>query len=201
MYDNHTFVDAYFLDEDRTVCESLWYSADENVYRTHVAIAEEGDAEWQKLLEYPIDDTGRTITLEDLYERTYIKLKEDKEAFKEIIKGITDEDEFAGHRVELQNQIENLKKQFENEKIEFENNKENFKKQNIISLLDILVNLDKSRDSEDDNKEQLFLFKLALFEWDMMSDLKDKELKREIRKSKSVLEALSLAINYLVHQT
>lgn len=198
MYDNHIFVDAYFLDENRTICESLWYSNDEGVYRTHVAIAEDGDVEWQKLLKYPIDDTGRTITLEDLYERTYIKLKEDKEAFKKTIRRITDEDEFAGVKKELQSEINNLKSEFETKKDEFETRKENLKKENIISLLNILVNLDKSSELEDDNKEQLFLFKLALFEWDMMSDLKDKELKREIRKAKTVLEALHLALTHLV---
>lgn len=189
MYDNHKFVDAYFLDENRTVCESLWYSPDEKVYRTHVAIAEDGDVEWQKLLEHPIDDTGRTITLEDLYERTYVKLKEDREAFKEIIKDITDEDEFAGHRAELQKQLEALK-----------TTKEELQKETIIDLLNLIVNLDKNKGHEEDNKEQLFLFKLALFEWDRMSDLKDKDLKREIRKAKSVLEALHLATTYLVRQ-
>ena len=41
----------------------------------------------------------------------------------------------------------------------------------------------------------------ALFEWERLSHIKDKEVKKSIRKAKNVLEALKIVIPLLEHRT
>ena len=196
MIEGHIFVDAYFTNEERTICESLWYSASENVYRTHVVVAEDGDVEWEKFLKHPIDETGRTVTLEDLYERTYIRLQEQRQEIKDALKSITDEDEFAEHRIALEGKISDLKQELKDTTEELRQETIALKKETIINLLDMVFNLDKNMSSEDENKEQLFLLKLAVFEWGTLKDV-DATFKKNVRKSQSAAEVLQLIGDYL----
>jgi len=196
MIEGHIFVDAYFTNDERTVCESLWYSAEENVYRTYVVIAEEGDVEWEKFLKHPIDETGRTVTLEDLYERTYIRLQEQRQEIKDALKSIADEDEFAEFRIALEGKISDLKEELKDTEVKFSKATESLKKETMINLLDMVFNLDKNKSTEDENKEQLFLLKLAVFEWGSLKDV-DATFKKNVRKSKSAAEVLELISNYL----
>ena len=50
--------------------------------------------------------------------------------------------------------------------------------------------------NEEENKERLFLFKLATFEWDKIKDA-DKTFKKNIRKAKDIHEVLSVISNHL----
>jgi len=236
MIDGHRFVDAYFTDIDRINLETLWYCEADGKLRVHNIIAEEGDREWEKFLKTPIDETGRCATLEDIYERTYIKRDEDAAAKKEIAKKVIDEEGFVQARDELAKELADLKVEHEktthelweeerkvNEDIDTRTRKklgdlvlqvqaqekellvqeqkvDTVKKQTIMKLLDLIVDMDNAGNDEQD-KEQLFLFKLALFEWDRLSHIKDKEVKKSIRKSKDVLEALKIVIPLLEHRT
>jgi hypothetical protein len=174
MHDDHIFVDAYFVDEARTTLETVWFNPDNKEYNSHTIIAEEGDAEWEKFLKTPIDNTGRCATLEDLYERTYIRLKEMEEAHKRIIiDSVASDDKFLS------------------------DTKDDLNKQNMTKILEIIFTLDSREDStEEENRERLFLLKLATFEWDKLKDT-DKDFKKNIRKAKDVHEVLSVISNHL----
>ena len=229
MIDGHRFVDAYFTDIDRINLETLWYCEADGKLRVHNIVAEEGDREWEKFLKTPIDETGRCATLEDLYERTYIKRDEDAAAKKEIAKKVIDEEGFVQARDELAQELADLKVEHEkttqelweeerrvNEDIDARTRKkledldtqvraqeqkvDTVKKQTIMKLLDLVVDMDNAGNEEQD-KEQLFLFKLALFEWERLSHIKDKEVKKSIRKAKNVLEALKIVVPLLEHRT
>tara|TARA_R100000030_G_scaffold76226_1_gene59245 strand:+ start:74 stop:604 length:531 start_codon:yes stop_codon:yes gene_type:complete len=174
MIEGHTFVDAYFIDEDRVTLESVWFNPTTKTYTSHIIVAEEGDAEWEKFLNTPINDAGRTVTLEDLYERTYIRLKELEEEQKQIVLNFAVADD-----------------QFIQEA------KGEVTKQNLVRLLNLMFTLDNREDSTDEeNKERLFLLKLATFEWDKLKDA-DKDFKKNIRKAKDVHEVLSVISNHL----
>tara|TARA_B100000287_G_scaffold130197_1_gene122284 strand:- start:5462 stop:6118 length:657 start_codon:yes stop_codon:yes gene_type:complete len=218
MIDGHRFVDAYFTDIDRINLETLWYCEADGKLRVHNIVAEEGDREWEKFLKTPIDETGRCATLEDLYERTYIKRDEDAAAKKEIAKKVIDEEGFVQARDELAQELADLKVEHEkttqelwekerkvNEDIEARTRKkldehEAIQKATIMKILDLVVDMDNAGNEEQD-KEQLFLFKLALFEWERLSHIKDKEVKKSIRKAKNVLEALKIVVPLLEHRT
>jgi len=174
MIEGHTFVDAYFIDEDRITLESVWFNPTTKTYTSHIIVAEEGDAEWEKFLNAPIDNTGRTVTLEDLYERTYIRLKELEEEQKQIVLNFSvADDKFIQEA------------------------KGEVTKQNLVRLLNLMFTLDNREDSTDEeNKERLFLLKLATFEWDKLKDA-DKNFKKNIRKAKDVHEVLSVISNHL----
>ena len=173
MHDDHIFVDAYFVDEARTILETVWFNPDNKEYNSHTIIAEEGDAEWEKFLKTPIDNTGRCATLEDLYERTYIRLKEMEEAHKRIIvQSLGDADIISETKSDID-------------------------KQGMTKILDILFTIDdKEGSTEEENRERLFLLKLATFEWDKLKDT-DKDFKKNIRKAKDVHEILSAISNHL----
>ena len=174
MIEGHTFVDAYFIDEDRITLESVWFNPTTKTYTSHIIVAEEGDAEWEKFLNAPIDNTGRTVTLEDLYERTYIRLKELEEEQKELVRNFSIADDSF-----------------------IQEAKGEVTKQNLVKLLNLIFTLDNREDSTDEeNKERLFLLKLATFEWDKLKDA-DKNFKKNIRKAKDVHEVLSVISNHL----
>ena len=173
MIDGNIFVDAYFIDEERKTLETVWFNPDSKEYNSHIIIAEEGDSEWEKFLKTPIDDAGRCVTLEDLYERTYIRLKEIEEAHKKIIvESLGDADIISETRSDID-------------------------KQGMTKILDILFTIDdKEGSTEEENRERLFLLKLATFEWDKLKDT-DKDFKKNIRKAKDVHEVLSVISNHL----
>ena len=191
MIDGHRFVDAYFTDINRINLETLWYCEADGKLRVHNIVAEEGDREWEKFLKTPIDETGRCATLEDLYERTYIKRDEDAAAKKEIAKKVIDEEGFVQARDELAQELADLKVEHEkttqelweeerkvNKDIEARTRKkldehEAIQKATIMKILDLVVDMDKSENEEQD-KEQLFLFKLALFELERLYHITDK---------------------------
>jgi|TARA_R100000081_G_C4728771_1_gene122215 hypothetical protein len=52
----------------------------------------------------------------------------------------------------------------------------------------------KENENEKEVKEQLFMFKLALFEQDIIRESDNRELKAELRKSKTLLDALKISI-------
>ena len=179
MIEGHKFVDAYFTNNARTIVESVWWSETENVYRTHVVNAVEGNIQWEKFLKHPIDASGRCVTIDDLMERTYIRNQElEKTRDQMLLKAMDVKDEFV------------------------KETQDNVTKDSIESLLKAIFTLDcRPESTEDQNKERLFLFKLALFEWDEIGNIQDKELKKNIRKSKNVTEALYHAVNHLYHHT
>lgn len=164
MIEGHDFVDGYFINNDYDIVETLWYSPTEEVYRTHVVMAEDGDIEWEKL--------KTIVTVDDLMERTYIRASEQKEILADAIAAAASEDVADWQAI-----------------------KEELGRGSATAFLDALF-LDKTDDTEA-NKEKLFIFKLALFEWDPIKESKNKELKKSLRKSTSILEAIHLVTSEL----
>ena len=179
MIEGHTFVDAYFVDENYKTVESLWYSTEENVTRPYTVVADDSDKAWKKFLETPIDASGRCVTIDDLMERTYTRNKEIEAAIEEsLLKAMNIKDEFIS---ETHNTIT---------------------KDSMNSLVKALLTLDNRAEStEEQNKERLFLFKLAIFEYEEFAKVKDKELKRNIRKAQTAIEVLYHLSTYLYHRT
>jgi len=155
MIEGHDFVDAYFTNNERTVVESIWWSTEEEVYRTHLVKAEEGNKQWEALL--------TNINIDDLHERTYKRIAELNDTFKETIKDIAMNDDsiiIGGSKDGLQ-----------------------------LALIDFIFN-------EKLDKEELFAFKLKLFEVDAVKESHNRELKAKLRKAKDIVECIQVAIKF-----
>ena len=155
MIDGHIFVDAYFTDEERKTLETVWFNPDNKEYNSHIIIAEEGDSEWEKFLKTPIDDTGRCATLEDLYERTYIRLKEIEEAHKKIIiDSVMSEDKFLSEA------------------------KQDLNKQSMTKLLEVIFTLDSREILQKKRIEKDYSFS----SWQRLSGINLKTLIKILRR-------------------
>lgn len=160
--DNHVFVDAYFTNNERSVVETIWYSESEDVYRSHSIVAEESEADWIKLLE--------TVSLDDLHERTYKKIAEANEEYKETLIDIANNDG--------------------NGWIAY---KDDINRDALRVLMNVIFDENLSESDGDANKEKLFLYKMEFFERDFVKKSTNKELKRNLRKAKSMIEATQIA--------
>lgn len=155
MIEGHDFCDAYFTNNERTIVESLWWSKEDEVYRTHLIKAEEDNEQWKMLLQ--------KISIDDLHERTYKRIAEANDVFKETIKDIAMNDDsivVGGSEDGLQ-----------------------------LALIDFIFN-------EELDKEQLFAFKLKLFEVDKIKESHNRELKAKLRKAKNIVECIQVAIEF-----
>lgn len=76
MIDGHTFIDARFVNNEKTVVESVWQD-DEGNLRTHIVIAEENNSQWHELLTY--------IDIDSLHERTFKYIRQEDENIKDSI--------------------------------------------------------------------------------------------------------------------
>ena len=155
MIEGHDFCDAYFTNNERTIVESLWWSKEDEVYRTHLIKAEEDNEQWKMLLQ--------KISIDDLHERTYKRIAEASDVFKETIKDIAMNDDsivIGGSEDGLQ-----------------------------LALIDFIFN-------EELDKEQLFAFKLKLFEVDKIKESHNRELKAKLRKAKNIVECIQVAIEF-----
>ena len=164
MIKDHEFVDAYFTNNEYNVVESIWYSPKEKVYRTHIVKAENDNPQWQELLEI--------VTVDDLMERSYIRIQEQREIFAESIAQVASE---GNDWAEV---------------------KEQLSKGSAEAFLNVLM-FDQSDDDEA-NKEKLFIFKLALFDWEPIKNSDDKELKKSLRKAKTIIEAVYIVVTHVL---
>lgn len=77
--DNHTFIEARFIDTKHTVCRSFWRdNNDETIIRSRTTLREEGDGQWEDLL--------KVTTLEQILRNTFDFNKNEEEAFKAMVK-------------------------------------------------------------------------------------------------------------------
>lgn len=165
MIENHTFINAFFTDNDRTVIESLWSNNDTGKIVPYHIVAEENEPAYQKLLEY--------IDIDSLHESTFKEIRRKKEARDSMLLEIAKQEGFSV---------------------------ENIKKRQIGEMLNAWIRTGSDPElSDEQNKEHLFLLKLALFEWEKLVDVNDKELKKNLRKSSDSIEALYYVLDYLHH--
>lgn len=76
MVENAVFLNAYFIDDDRTVIESLWQHKDDMRTIPFHIVAEDDNPHYAELLEL--------MTLDDLHEQTYKNIKLQTEAFQSM---------------------------------------------------------------------------------------------------------------------
>lgn len=166
MIEGHTFVDAYFTNDDRNVVETLWWSPEEDVYRPYIIMAEEGNLDWKKFLETPIDENGRIVTVDDLHESTVNKFRRDREAFENI--------------------IQDMGKQ---EGIIYDVPDDPINSDLFENILDIIF----EPFVEKEHKEKLFMLKLKLFENEIIKASTDRPLKAKLRKAKNFVDVIKYA--------
>lgn len=153
-----TFVNARFMDEERTTIESRWKDAD-GVTRTEYCQTADNDVLFKNLLEH--------TTLDDIHEYTI-------------------------------NWQRAYRKNYENFVVELA------KKEGLIytgqinpSFFEDIINcfFTKFKEGSENapSQEQLFLFKLKLFEVEEIKNSKSRALKSKLRKSKDFLETFALA--------
>lgn len=83
MTPNHTFVTAYFTNDERLTIQSYWTDEQTGDYIEYVIEVKEGDADYENLLEH--------ITIDELHENTYQNIKASEEAIKEQVIAIAKE--------------------------------------------------------------------------------------------------------------
>ena len=111
-----------------------------------------------------------TVSIDDLHERTWQRLNEMREELANSLVEITsDGDDWIQY-------------------------KEKLGKLSAEAFLDVLF-MDQS-DNDESNKEKLFVFKLALFDWEKIKNVNDKEFKRKLRKAGSIAETVGIIIDY-----
>lgn len=111
------------------------------------------------------------VSADDIMERSYIRHQEQKEILSESIAQVASE---GNDWAEV---------------------KEQLSRGSAEAFLNVLL-FDQT-DDEESNKEKLFVFKLALFEWDPIKKSNDKELKKSLRKAKTIIEAVHLLTTML----
>lgn len=151
------FLTAYFANDERTVAKAI-YVDDEGNEVPFVASAEEGNPQWEKILE--------KLSIDQLHENTYKHIKQAEENYKAEVMAIAKE---RGLLLDLDGANTDA----------------------VKGLLRLIFEKD-----EDDKvvKEKLFAFKLALFEFDEIKNSDNRDLKTQLRKAETIIDALSLGI-------
>lgn len=162
MIENHTFISAFFTDNDRTVIESLWKNNDTKKIVPYHIVAEDNEPAYQKLLEY--------IDIDSLHESTFKEIKRRREARDRMLLEIAKEEGL----INVNGISEILWKQ-------------------------IAESLFKEYDEKKD-KEELFVYKLQLFEQDKIKESKNRIAKAKLRKSKTFMEATYAALSIVLEE-
>ncbi len=80
--EDHSFLNAYFINEERTVVESLWQDK-EGVIRELTIEAREGDPAWENILNH--------IDIDTLHEMTFKRIRDLDNAYKEQVIAVAKE--------------------------------------------------------------------------------------------------------------
>lgn len=148
--------------------------------------------------EYNIVESIWYSPKEKVYRTHIVKAENDNPHWQELLKVATVDDIMERSYIRVQEQREILADsiaQVASEGNDWAEVKEKLAKGSAEAFLDVLL-FDQS-DDEEANKEKLFVFKLALFEWDVIKNSKNKELKKSLRKAKTILEAVHLVTSEL----
>lgn len=83
MFKDHRHIDTYFINEEKTIVETMW--ADENdVVRTIEIEADDNDPQWQQLTEQ--------LSIDDIHAATARNIREQDQAFRDVVMQIAKED-------------------------------------------------------------------------------------------------------------
>lgn len=87
MIDNHTFVDAYFTNNDRTHLKTLWKENDGNTIRPYFINIEEDPDVYKKFMNM------QKITVDELDERTFQSIKSQRKQYEDLVWDIAKREE------------------------------------------------------------------------------------------------------------
>jgi hypothetical protein len=105
------------------------------------------------------------VTIDSLHERTYKYIREQRAIFEEQIITI-------GKREGLVYDVDNIN----------------------TDIYKAIAHCVFDDFNEEDDKEKLFMYKISLFETDLIKNCKDKKLKTALRRTKNIVEATKAAI-------
>ena len=92
--------------------------------------------------------------------------------------------------------IKNTQKAFENQAIQIAKDQgilQDFQDKTLIN--ETIINSLFGKDDDGDSKNNLFVFKLKLFELDFVKECKKRKLKSDLRKAKNIRQAIKVAID------
>ena len=167
MIEEHTFVDAYFTNNDRSVLESLWLDPTGKITRPfYIEVNKDPDI-YKEFLKTKRNDNGvlTQVTEDWIHERTYNKISEQRTAYEaEIVRIAKENNEYLD--VITENGV------------------------NHDLLLKYLDDTTKTADKE------IFALKLKMFEREHVNYSEDRELKAKLRKAKSIKEVVKLYLEF-----
>ena len=92
--------------------------------------------------------------------------------------------------------IKETQKAFENQAIQIAKDQgilQNFQDKTLIN--ETIINSLFTKDDDGDSKNNLFVFKLKLFELDFVKECKKRKLKSDLRKAENIRQAIKVAID------
>ena len=126
-------------------------------------------------------------------ERTeYIEAKEGDPNWENLL---THTDIDALHEATYKH-IKNTQKAFENQAIQIAKDQgilQDFQDKTLIN--ETIINSLFGKDDDGDSKNNLFVFKLKLFELDFVKECKKRKLKSDLRKAENIRQAIKVAID------
>jgi len=150
------FLTAYFSNNERTVAKAI-YEDDEGNQIPYIISCEDGNPQWEKLLE--------KLSIDELHENTVNWFREQQIAYEEQII------ELGKERGMIIDAVENS-----------------------TDLYKAMAKALFTPFDMEEDKEKLFLYKLTLFENDVIKDSNNKELKASLRKAPDIISATKIAI-------
>ena len=167
MIEEHTFVDAYFTNNDRSVLESLWLDPTGKITRPfYIEVNKDPDI-YKEFLKTKRNDNGvlTQVTEDWIHERTYKRIREQRTAYEaEVVRIAKENNEYLD--VITENGV------------------------NHDLLLKYLDDTTKTVDKE------IFALKLRMFEREHVNYSENRELKAKLRKAQSLKEVVKLYLEF-----
>jgi len=162
MIENHDFVDAYYVDNEKRVLETLWVESGTRTVREFIIDTEDDPEIYQQFIDMNIQVDGYKVSQQWLYERTYAHMKEQRADYESALVAAARAN--GGDLTEI----------FQKEIVDY----------------DLLLSwLDNNSEYDTSNKE-VFKIKLRMFEQPHVLKSEDRELKSKMRKAKTLREIM-----------
>jgi len=167
MIEEHTFVDAYFTNNDRSVLESLWLDPKGEITRPfYIEVNKDPDI-YKEFLKTQRNDEGelKQVTEDWIHERTYKRIREQRMSYEsELVRIAKENNEYS--EIITDNGVDH----------------------------NLLLNyLDGTPNAAD---KEIFALKLKMFERDHVNYSENRELKAKLRKAKTVKEVVKLYLEF-----
>tara|TARA_B100001287_G_scaffold97092_1_gene81609 strand:+ start:3613 stop:4131 length:519 start_codon:yes stop_codon:yes gene_type:complete len=172
MIDNHRFVDAYFVNNEKTVLKTEWLDESGTIIRPYIIEVDKDPDVYKKFMKTKdlelMEINGeplKKITEDWIHERTYNKISEQRKNYeRELVKIAKANNEY--NEVVTDSGL------------------------NHDLLLQYLDNTMKTSDKE------VFTLKMKIFEKDQVKQSENRGLKAKLRKAKTIGEVIGLYLEF-----